>query len=116
MKEGPSGSAIRSLIHALLAVITAGVLIPTELLAQPRPAFCGARDIFCANCATTMSVITRKNTKRAAEFTGPRTPTAGAYQPRPGYVGKDYFEVEISYERLGTKLKTTLKANVTITD
>ena len=44
---------------------------------------------------------------------GTTNSTSGAYKPKPGYVGKDYFEVEISY---GTKLKTTLQANVTITD
>src|SRR5262245_35751480 len=120
--------------HALLAVITAGVLIPTELPAQPRPASCGARGIFCANCATSVSIVTRKNTpctipywtggaifgqrvtKRGSGIYGTANPTSGAYQPKPGYAGKDYFEVEISYEKLGTKLKTTLQVNVTITN
>ncbi len=120
--------------HALLAIITAGVLIPTELPAQPRPASCGARGLFCDNCATTISLVTRKDkpcmiqywtggaifgqrvTKRGSGIYGTANPTTGAYQPKPGYVGKDYFEVEVSYERSGTKLKTTLKANVTITD
>ena len=120
--------------HALLAIITASVLIPTELPAQNRPASCGARGLFCDNCATTFSLVTRKDkpctiqywtggaifgqrvTKRGSGIYGTANPTAGAYQPKPGYVGKDYFEVEVSYERSGTKLKTTLKANVTITD
>ena len=113
--------------HALLAIITAGVLIPTELLAC-------ARFQFCDNCATAINVVTRKDkpctirywtagaifgqrvTKRGSGIYGTANSTTGAYQPKPGYVGKDYFEVEISYEKLGTKLKTTLKANVTITD
>ena len=47
--------------HALLAIITAGVLIPTELPAQPRPASCAARFVFCDNCATTISLVTRKD-------------------------------------------------------
>ena len=122
--------------HALLTIITAGVLIPTELPAQPRPASCGVRGIFCANCATPVSIATRKNTpctipywapgggaifsqrvtKRGSGIYGTANPTAGAYQPKPGYVGKDYFEVEVSYERSGTKLKTTLQVNVTITN
>ena len=120
--------------HALLAIITAGVLIPTELPAQPRPASCTARFLFCDNCATTINVVTRKDkpcvirywtggaifgqrvTKRGSGIYGTANPTAGAYQPKPGYVGKDYFEVEVSYEQSGTKLKTTLQANVTITD
>ena len=41
---------------------------------------------------------------------------SGTGQPNPGYVGKDYFEVEVSYERSGTRLKSTLQADVTITD
>ena len=122
--------------HALLAIMTASVLIPTELPAQPRPRSCTASFRFCDNCARTINVITRKNTsctiryavsgngalfgqrvtKRGSGVYGTANPTTGAYQPRPGYVGKDYFEVEVSYERSGTKLKTTLQANVTITD
>ncbi len=121
--------------HALLAIITAGVLIPTELPAQPRPGSCTARFLFCANCATTINIVTRKDkpcviryftgvgavfgqrvTKRGSGIYGTANPTTGAYQPKPGYVGKDYFEVEVSYERSGTKLKTTLKADVTITN
>jgi len=110
--------------HALLAIITAGVLIPTELPAQP--ASCAARFLFCANCATTINIVTRKDkpcvlhyftgsaifgqrvTKRGSGIYGTANPMTGAYQPKPGYIGKDYFEVEFSYERSGTKRKTTL--------
>jgi hypothetical protein len=121
--------------QALLAIITAGVLIPTELPAQRRSGSCTASFFYCDNCAVIINVVTRKDTpcwiryrtttgaifgqrvtKRGSGIYGTANPTTGAYQPKPGYVGKDYFEVEISYERLGTKLKTTLKANVTITD
>ena len=113
--------------QALLVILTAGVLIPTELPAQPRPASCGLRGIFCANCATPVSIATRKNTPCTIPYWAPgggaifsqrvtKRPTAGAYQPKPGYVGKDYLEVEVSYERSGTKLKTTLQVNVTITN
>ena len=120
--------------HALLAIITAGVLIPTELSAQPHPGSCAARFLFCANCATTINIVTRKDkpcviryftnsaifgqrvTKRGNGIYGTSNSTTGAYQPKPGYVGTDYFEVEVSYERSGTKLKTTLKANVTVTN
>ena len=62
------------------------------------------------------AIFGQRVTKRGSGVYGTANPTAGAYQPRPGYVGKDYFEVEVSYERSGTKLKTTLQANVTITD
>ena len=55
-------------------------------------------------------------TKRGSGIYGTANPTIGAYQPKPGYIGKDYFEVEVSYERSGTRLKTTLQADVTITD
>jgi len=41
---------------------------------------------------------------------------SGTGQPKPGYIGKDYFEVEVSYERSGTRLKTVLQADVTITN
>ena len=47
--------------HALLAIITASVLIPTELPAQPRARSCTASFRFCDNCATTINVITRKD-------------------------------------------------------
>ena len=120
--------------HALLAIITAGVLIPTELPAQSRPGSCVTGFRFCANCATIVNIVTRKDkpcvlhyftgsaifgqrvTKRGSGIYGTANPTTGAYQPKPGYVGKDYFEVEVSYERSGAKLRTTLKANVTITN
>ena len=120
--------------HALFAVITAGVLIPTELPAQSRPGSCAARFLFCANCATTINIVTRKDkpcvihyftnsaifgqrvTKRGSGIYGTANPTTGAYQPKPGYVGKDYFEVEVSYEQSGTRHKTTLQADVTVTD
>jgi hypothetical protein len=104
-------------------------------LFQPRPAFCTRGFRFCDNCARTIYVFTRKNTpcmiryrafygamlsqrmtKRGSGIYGTANPTTGAYQPKPGYIGKDYFEVEVSYERSGTKLKTTLQADVTITD
>ena len=62
------------------------------------------------------AVFSQRVTKRGSGIYGTANPTTGAYQPRPGYVGKDYFEVEVSYERSGTKLKTTLQANVTITN
>ena len=111
--------------------------LPAQLagLFQPRPASCTAGFRFCHNCARTIYVFTRKNTpcmiryrafygamlsqrvtKRGSGIYGTANPTIGAYQPKPGYVGKDYFEVEVSYERSGTRLKTTLQADVTITD
>ena len=109
---------------------------PAQLggLFQPRPASCTAGFRFCRNCARLIYVFTRKNTpfmirywssgtilsqrvtRRGRGIYGTANPTTGAYQPKPGYTGKDYFEVEVSYERSGTKLKTTLQANVTITD
>jgi hypothetical protein len=109
--------------------------VQAELPAQPLAASCTAGFSFCDNCARTINVTTRKDipcmmryavsngailsqqvTKRGSGIYGTANPTTGAYQPPPGYVGKDYFEIEVSYERLGTKLKTTLKANVTITN
>ena len=62
------------------------------------------------------AILSQRVTKRGSGIYGTANPTIGAYQPKPGYIGKDYFEVEVSYERTGTKLKTTLQANVTITD
>ena len=104
-------------------------------LFQPSPASCTAGFRFCDNCARTIYVFTRKNTpctiryrayygamlsqrvtKRGSGIYGTANPMIGAYQPKPGYIGKDYFEVEVSYERSGTRLKTTLQADVTITD
>ena len=122
--------------HALFAIITASVLIPTELTAQTRLRSCTAVFRFCDNCARTINVFTRKDTpciiryavagngalfgqrvtKRGNGIYGTSNSTTGAYQPKPGYVGTDYFEVEVSYERSGSKLKTTLKANVNITN
>ena len=101
-------SGTRSL-HALLAIITAGVLIPTELPAQPRK----DRPCVIPYTAGDGAIFGQRVTNRGSGIYGTANPTAGAYQPKPGYVGKDYFEVEISY---GTKLKTTLQANVTITN
>lgn len=104
--------------------------------AETRRASCTARFRLCDNCVTAINVITRKDTpcmmqypafgssavlgqhvtRRGSGIYGTTNSTTAAYQPMPGYVGKDYFEVEISYERSGTKLKTLLQADVTITD
>ena len=62
------------------------------------------------------AIFGQRVTKRGSGIYGTANPTTGAYQPKPGYVGKDYFEAEISYESLGSKVKTTLQANVTIRD
>ena len=110
--------------------------LPAQLagLFQPRPASCTAGFRFCRNCATPIYVFTRKDTpcvirywssgvilsqrvtKRGSGIYGTANPMTGAYQPKPGYTGKDYFEVEVSYDQSGTRLKTTLQADVTITD
>ena len=62
------------------------------------------------------AMLSQRVTKRGSGIYGTANPTIGAYQPKPSYIGKDYFEVEVSYERSGTRLKTTLQADVTITD
>ena len=62
------------------------------------------------------TILSQRVTKRGSGIYGTANPTTGAYQPKPGYVGKDYFEVEVSYEQSGTRLKTTLQADVTVTD
>jgi hypothetical protein len=109
----------------MLAILSAGAV------AAPS---CTASFLFCGNCVRPIIVETKKNTtcqitystggaifsqkviKRGIGVYGTTNVTTGAYQPKPGYVGKDYFEVEIHYERGGTKLITTLKADVRVTE
>jgi hypothetical protein len=91
---------------------------------------------FCDNCDVHVTFFTKKNTactqrysaggtsailgqavtKRPRGVFGVSSQVHGAYQPPPNYVGDDYFEVRINYERTGTKLFTTLKVNVKIRD
>jgi len=96
---------------------------------------CTGRFRFCDNCARQISVTTRKNTtcvirysiingaifsqkvtKRGNGVYGTSNSTFGAYQPKPNYVGKDYFEVEVHYQRGSTKFTTTLQADVMVTE
>src|SRR5262245_45828060 len=84
---------------------------------------------FCDNCDTITTITVRRDTpctinfrvvngaifsqkvvKRPKGIYGTANATAGAYKPPPGFVGNDYFETQIQYERAGTRLSTTLKA------
>lgn len=95
---------------------------------------CTARFRFCGNCKLPIVVETKKNqtcqityntggaifsqtvTKRGSGIYGTTNSTTGAYQPKPGYVGKDYFEVQVLYEQGGSKFITTLQADVRVTE
>jgi len=115
----------------ILIASAASVATLADALAGP----CTGRFRFCDNCATQISVVTRKNTacqisywitngaifgqrvtRRGSGIYGTANSTSGAYQPKPNFVGKDSFEVEISYQRGTTKFTTTLQADVTVTD
>jgi hypothetical protein len=62
------------------------------------------------------AIFSQKVTRRGSGVYGTTNSTFGAYQPKPNFVGKDYFEVEIEYERTGSKFKTTLQADVSVTE
>jgi len=115
------------------AAIASAALLATIADALAGP--CTGRFRFCDNCVSRISVVTRKNTpcqirywinngaifsqrvtKRGSGIYGTANSTYGAYQPRPNFVGKDSFAVEISYQRGVTKFTTTLLADVTVTD
>ena len=40
------------------------------------------------------AILSQRVTKRGSGIYGFANPMIGAYQPKPGYIGKDYFEVE----------------------
>jgi hypothetical protein len=115
--------------NALVLVAAVGILIlgARGSEAQVR---CTSGFRFCDNCDTvvtfytTKSVVCRQNyfiaggigavfsqkvTKRPRGIYGTANQTAGAYQPPPGYVGDDYFEVVVKYDRSGTRYTTTLR-------
>jgi hypothetical protein len=116
-----------------MALIASAAFLATAGAARAGP--CTGRFRFCDNCVSQISVVTRKNTpcqinywitngaifsqrvtKRGSGIYGTANSTRGAYQPKPNFVGKDAFAVEISYQRGATKFTTTLQADVTVTD
>ena len=121
--------------HALLAIITAGVLIPTELPAQPRPGPAWHAFTSVTNCATIINVITRKDKPCMIRYTAwlwrDLRPTRDETRQR-NLRDREQHDRRVSTEArlrwqgllrsrsqlrtLGTKLKTTLQANVTISD
>lgn len=102
---------------------------------ESQAAGCAARFRFCDNCDTIVSFEVKKNTpctvgysvangavfgqrviKRGRGIYGTANPTAGAYQPPANFTGSDTFEVQVDYERSGTRYKTVLKVTATVTD
>jgi hypothetical protein len=98
-------------------------------------ASCIGRSRFCDNCDTVITFFTKKNTTCTVQYTvntgavysqkvikkprgvyGTASVTAGAYQPPPSFVGEDYFEVEVSYDRSGNRYKTVLKVTVKVSE
>jgi hypothetical protein len=58
-------------------------------------------------------------TKRPRGIYGIANTISGAYQPPGGYVGDDYFELLLQYQKLGVgqeRFRTTLKVTATITE
>jgi len=99
----------------------------------PAASACTVRFPFCDNCSRRISIVTKKNTpcyvnytmkngtifsqtviKRGSGIYGTANSFRGAYQPKPGFVGKDQFVVEIQYQRGETRLVTTLRAFVDV--
>jgi hypothetical protein len=124
--------------HMRTAAIAIGLIFTfwattvTNISAAPS---CTTRFRFCDNCARQIRVVTKKNQacqiryrinngaifsqrviKRGSGVYGTTNSTFGAYQPKANFVGNDYFEVEIEYERSGSKFKTTLQADVSVSE
>ncbi len=62
------------------------------------------------------AVFRQKVTKKPRGIYGTVNQTDGAYQPPPNYVGQDYFEVQIDYERSGSRFKTVLKVTANVSE
>ena len=119
-------------LFAMVLIASVALLAAAaDALAGP----CTGRFRFCDNCVSQIQVVTRKNTschinywigdgaifsqrvtKRGNGIYGTANSTSGAYQPKPNFVGKDSFAVEISYQRGATRFTTTLQADVTVTE
>jgi len=112
------------------ATISILALMTTEAAAASA---CTVRFPFCDNCSRRISIVTKKNTPCYVDYTmkngtilsqtvirrgsgiyGTANSFRGAYQPKPGFVGKDQFVVEIQYQRGETRLVTTLRAFVDV--
>jgi hypothetical protein len=117
---------------ALCSILFFGIM--TDIASA---ATCGGRFRFCDNCDSHVTFYTKKNTacrqpysiaggrggvfsqkviKRPRGLYGTANTTSGAYQPPPGYIGEDYFEVQIEYERSGTRYTTILKVTAEISE
>jgi hypothetical protein len=126
--DGLHASAIPLIACLMLCALA---LSATDAVA----ANCYGRMRLCDNCDTNVTFFTQKNTACTVPYPvvggmvhtqkvvrkprgvyGTANPAAGAYQPPQGFVGEDYFEVEINYERSGQRYKTTMKATVKISD
>lgn len=112
------------------AAILMLALMTTEAAAASA---CTVRFPFCDNCSRRISIVTKKNTpcyihytmkngtifsqtviRRGSGIYGTANSLSGAYQPKPGFVGKDQFVVEIQYQRGEIRLVTTLRAFVDV--
>lgn len=110
--------------------ILLGLLLITE---RAQAQTCQYRVKFCNNCDTVTTIGTRKDRpcsikfwivngaifsqkvlKRPRGIYGTIGSTSGAYKPPPGFIGQDYFEVQVRYERSGTNYTTTLKTTVDV--
>jgi hypothetical protein len=118
----------RAIWTALVAIVS---VYSADAVAQSPG--CATRFTFCAGCDTftTISVqvgnvCTIRYRTNSAIFGqkvvvrprggvyGTANETYGAYQPNPGFVGSDSFQVDIEYERSGQRFVTHLKANVNV--
>jgi hypothetical protein len=116
------------------------LLLCVFLLAAAAPAQAQSchvpRFIFCAGCATDVSIGVRRNATCTIRYWtgsgrvfsqrmvvrprggiyGTANVTLGAYRANPGFVGSDHFEVRIEWETHGKRTFTTLRVNVTVSD
>ena len=116
--------------HLVLALV---VLVAGTQFAEAAGCTRGFR--FCDNCDTVLTFRTKKNkscrvrysvatgavfsqtvTKRPRGVYGLAHQTSAAYQPPPNFVGDDYFEVTIRYDRSSNHYVTTLKVTVKVTE
>jgi hypothetical protein len=126
------GRRAAAAVAVSLASLPFLVAIGPSVEAAPR---CTGPFRFCDGCSVSVQVRTKKNTaceiryftrsgavlghrvtKRPRGIYGIANLTSAAYQPSPGFVGNDYFEVEIRYEKAGTTFSTTIKASVTVSE
>jgi hypothetical protein len=122
------------LIKCLLTFHAAFVFILLAI-SDAKAVSCTAGFRFCDNCDSMVTFNVKKNTpctqsywiskgavfrqkvtKRPRGIYGTVNQTDGAYQPPLNYVGRDYFEVQIDYERSGSRFKTVLKVTANVSE